>query len=257
MNRNILNDLLNTRGHINEDELNAYLDGSAPSDVRHKVENTMLNSELFSDAIEGYQEMGMETVPSLEDFSEFKKKLPASEGAKIIQMSPVQKTMRALIAVAAVVLIGLFAYNAIQSPTPASLYSDFYTHYENDISLTRRGAADGMNKDFKSALGQYAVGEFSAAVPNFEKALSTEPANDAAHFFAGIALLETNRNKEAIQHLSIVKNNNTTYSRKAYWYAILANLKLGDMDKAKEMLSDFAKTPGFKSTEAKKLMSAF
>ena len=257
MNKNILNDLLNTQGHFNEEELNAYLSERAPSNVRHKIENAMLDNDLFSDAVEGYQEMGLLEVPALESFSEFKKKLPALDGgAKIIQLTPVQQLMR-VIAAAAILLLGVFVYNALQSPTPDSLYADFYTHYENDISLTRRGDDDGLNKDFKAALGQYAVGEFAAALPGFEKALSAEPDNDAAHFFSGIACLELNKYDEAIKHLDIAKNGNGTYSRKAYWYAILATLKSGDTQKAKTMLIDFEKTAGYKNEEAKDLKQQF
>ena len=118
----------------------------------------MLDDPLFSEAMEGYQEMGVSAIPTFENFSEFKKKLPAlDEGAKIIQLTPAQKFLR-VAAVAAVLLLGIIGYNTLQSPTPDSLYSDFYTHYENDISLTRRGPNDGLNKDFKKALGQYAVG---------------------------------------------------------------------------------------------------
>lgn len=256
MNKNILNDLLNTQGHINEDELNAYLSDSAPSTVRHKVENAMLDNDLFSDAVEGYQEMGLSAIPTLESFSEFKKKLPApAEGAKVIQLKPAQKFMR-VAAVAGMLIVGLFAYNAFQSPSPDSLFADFYTHYENDISLTRRGAPDGLNKDFKEALGRYAVGEFAQSISGFEKALSAEPTNDAAHFYAGLAYLEMNKFDDALTHLNSVSSNNN-YARQANWYAILANLKSGKLDVAKQMLNDFVKTPGFKSDEAKDLMKQF
>ena len=257
MNKNILNDLLHTQGHINEEELNAYLSDRAPSDVRHKIENAMLDNDLFSDAVEGYQEMGLSTIPTLESFSEFKKKLPApEEGAKIIQLTPAQRIKR-ILAVAAVLLLVVFAYNTLQSPTPDSLYADFYTHYENDISLTRRGDADGLDKNFKAALGQYAVGEFAGAMTEFEKALASDPSNDAVHFFAGIACLEMNRYQDAIKHLTITKNGNSTYSSKAYWYVILATLKAGDTDSAKDMLNDFIKTPGYKNEEAKDLLTRF
>lgn len=256
MNKNILDDLLNTQGHINEDELNAYLSNSAPSKVRHKVENAMLDNDLFSDAVEGYQEMGLSAIPTLESFSDFKKKLPApAEGAKVIQLTPMQKMMR-VAAVAGALLIGVFAYNAFQSPSPDSLFADYYTHYENDISLTRRGGPDGLNQDFKEALGQYAVGEFAQSISGFEKALSAEPANDAMHFYAGLAFLEMNRFDDAITHLKSVSSNNN-YARQANWYAILATLKSGKIDVAKQMLNDFVKTPGFKSEEAKDLMKQF
>ena len=253
MKKNILNDLLNTQGHISENELNAYLGGNAPSGVRHKVENAMLDDSLYSDAVEGYQEMGFATIPTLEDFSDFKKKLPAPGGAKIIQLTPVQKLMR-VAAVAGVLLLGIFAYNAFQSPTPASLYADYYTHYENDISLTRRGDADGLNKDFKNALGLYATGKFDKAMPYFKKALQAEPSNDAAHFFSGIACMEMGNHKDAATHLNTVKKNNGTYSEKAFWYVILATLKSGDVESAKKMLREFKGFTNYKKEEAKRLL---
>ncbi|MEO1257412.1 MAG: tetratricopeptide repeat protein [Bacteroidota bacterium] len=257
MNKNILNDLLNTRGPISEKELNAYLDGSAPEGVRHNVENSMLDNPLYAEAVEGYQEMGLSSIPELESFSDFEKKLPAlDKGAKIIQLTPAQKLLR-VAAVAAVLLLAVFAYNAFQAPSPDSLYADFYAPYKNDISLLRRGDADDLNKDFKEALGLYAVGKFTEAMPGFEKALSAEPQNDAAHFFTGMACMETNQYGQAIEHLKIVKSNSGTYASKAYWYTILATLKSGDMESAKSMLEDYIEKVGYKKADAKKLMEQF
>ncbi len=253
MDRNILNNLLDTQGHINGDELNAYLKGDVEPALRHKVENAMLDNPLYADAVEGYQEMGMDSLPALEDFSEFKKKLAAPTGAKIVRLTPVQKLVR-LAAVAAVLILAAVGYNAFQPSTPSEIFADYYTHYENDISLTRRGDTEGMNKDFKYALGQYAIGKFAVANVGFEKAIEAEPGNDAAHFFSGIAHIETGNFAEAAKHLTIVKNNNGTYSRKAYWYLILATINTGDVDKAKNMLGEFLKTPGYKKEEAEKLL---
>lgn len=254
MNKNILNDLLNTRGPISEKDLNAYLDGSAPDDVRHIVENSMLDNPLYADAVEGYQEMGLTAIPQLESFSDFKKKLPAlDEGAKVIQLTTAQKLMR-VAAVAAVLLLSVFAYNAFQSSTPDSLYADYYSHYENDISLARRGDADGLNMDFKQALGHYAVREFDEAKVGFAKALEAEPNNDAAHFFSGMVCMEMKEFDEAVNHLKIVKENSGTYASKAYWYSILATLKSGDVESTKTMLSDYIEKVGYKKEEAKKLL---
>ena len=249
MNKNILDDLFNTRGHVRQDELSAYLNGNAPSDVQRKVEHAMIDDPLYSDAIEGYQEMGLAAVPQLESFADFKKKLPLQE-AKVIRLRPMQKLMR-VAAVAAVLLISVFAYNSLQSPTPDTLFTDYYTHYENDISLTRRGDADGLNKDFKAALFSYAGSDFKAAMPMFEKALGAEPNNDAAHFFHGMACLKTEKYSEAVKHFGSVKSN---YGRKAQWYAILATLKSGDVEKTIGKLNDFTKAKGYKSAEAKALL---
>ena len=254
MNKNILNDLLNTQGPISEKDLNAYLDGSAPADVRHHVENSMLDNPLYAEAVEGYQEMGLSTIPELESFSDFKKKLPAlDKGAKIIRLTPVQKLLR-VAAVAAGLLLAVFAYNAFQPPSPDSLYADFYSHYKNDISLLRRGDADSLNKDFKEALGYYATGKFTESMPGFEKALVAEPQNDAVHFFTGMACMEMDQYGQAVEHLNIVKNNSGTYASKAYWYTILATLKAGDVETAKAMLNDYIEKVGYKKQDAKKLL---
>ncbi|HFA51707.1 MAG TPA: tetratricopeptide repeat protein [Bacteroidetes bacterium] len=253
MDQNILNDLLNTQGHINEEELNAYLGDVAPPELRHKVENSMLDNPLLADAVEGYQEMGLTGVPAFEGFSEFKKKLPATDGAKIVQLTPVKRMLR-VAAVAGLLLVAVLSYFAMQSPSPQALYSDFYAPYKNDISLTRRGDADGLQKDFKYALGLYAAGDYAAAIPSFEKAIEAEPGNDAARFFAGIASAETGKIADAKKYLIAVKNNNSPYARKAFWYSILMSIKEGNMDEAKDMLMEFSKGSGFKIEEAKRLM---
>ncbi len=254
MDQNILNNLLNTQGHINEEELNAYLKDDTLPALRHKVENAMLDTPLYADAVEGYQEMGMDSLPTLEDFSEFKKKLPAPMGAKIVQLTPAQRFMR-VAAVAGVLILAVVGYNSFQPSTPGELFTDYYTHYGNDISLARRGDTEGMNKDFKYALGQYAIGEFAVANVGFKRALEAEPSNDAVHFFSGMAHIETGNFTEATEHLTIVKNNNGTYARKAFWYSILVTINTGDVDKAKNLLGDFLKKPGYKNGEAEKLLN--
>lgn len=252
MNKNILNDLIHTQGPFSEDELNTYLKGNAPSGTQRKIEHAMVDDPLYADAVEGYQEMGFAAVPSLESFADFKKKLPIQE-AKVIQLRPMQKLMRA-VAVAAALLVGVFAYNFLQSPTPDALFAEYYSHYENDISLDRRGDADGLNKDFKAALGTYSVNDFKGAMPLFDKALSAEPDNNAAHFFQGMACLNMEKYAEAIKHFEPVKKSNSTYAKKANWYAILATLKSGNVESATIMLNDFAKSKGYKSEEAKALL---
>lgn len=253
MNKNILNDLLNSQGHLQEDELSAYLSGKASSATRKKVENAMLDNPLYSDAVEGYQEMGLSNVPALEDFSDFKKKLPTVDEAKVVPMN-LKRLLSRVAAVAAVVVLGFFAYSNLQPATPDSLFASYYTSYDNDISLTRRGHADGLNKDFKKALGHYAVGEFNESIPVFGQALATEPNNVAAHFFAGMACLEMHQSDAAIKHLDMVKNSDSVYAGKANWYSILATIQSTDTAKAKTMLQEYVQGKGYKMKEAKALL---
>ena len=257
MAKNLLDSIFNTHHHLSEDDLDAYIGKKAPPDLQHKVEKAMLNSPLYSDAVDGYEEMGISNLPAFESFSEFKKKLPLNEEAKVLGLLPRIQMIRAAIAVAAIfslVIAGYFLSDQ-QNVSPQELFADYYTHYENDISLARRGDTENMHPDFKNALGNYALKNYEAAIADFDQALQAEPDNDAAHYFSGLAYLETNKLDEAISHLTIVKNSSGMkgYGQKAYWYSILATIKKGEVVEAQGMLEKYLDEAGYNIERAKNL----
>lgn len=249
-----IQNIFSSPGHLSQGDMDSYLRGDASPELTRKVENAMLDEPLFSDAVEGYEEMGMNALPSFEDFSELKKKWPQQPEAKVVRLNPSRRLMR-VAAIGAVLIATAAIYFAFQSPSDAALFADYYQPYENDISLTRRsGEGDlALNGDLKVALGAYAQGDYEASIADFEKALQAEPANDAARFFAAQAYLKTGDLEKAVDYFSIVDANEGTYARKAEWYAILTTLKLGDREAASQLLDEFLQSSGYKSAEAQQL----
>jgi tetratricopeptide (TPR) repeat protein len=260
MSKNILENIFSPPGHIEQADMDAYLRGDASAEQIRKVEAAMLDDELYSEAVEGYEEMGLSAVPALEDFSEFKKKLPELEGAKVVPMRPASQWRRVAIAVAAVMVAvaGYFLLLDSSPPTGQELFSSYYKVYENDISLQRRGDTSfQLEPNLQAALEMYANGDYAASLARFEKALEAEPNNEAAHFFCGMAYLESGNAGEAIDHFNIASIGEGTYARTAHWYAVLTALKLDDKELASDLLDSFLETSGNKTEEAKKLRSEF
>lgn len=260
MQKNLLEDIFNDPGHVSQTDMDAYLRGAAPPGLVRKVEAAMLDDDLCSDAMDGYAEMGLAVLPAFEDFSEFKKKLPEFDGARIVPMRPARQWLRVAIAAAAVA-VAVVGYFALQNASSSGqkLYAEFYEVYENDISLSRRGDSSEaqLQPDLRAALGEYATGSYGASLPAFEQATAAEPGNIAAQFFAGLAYLESGDLPKATEHLNAAAKGTGSYARKAQWYAILATLKSGDKAAASQMLDGFLKGKGFKDGEARELRERF
>lgn len=259
MSKNILENIFDSSGHIDQADLDAYLQGNASQEQLRKVESAMVDDELYSEAVEGYEEMGVSALPAFEDFSEFKKKLPNLEGAKVVPMRTSRWQSVAVGAVAAfVAAFGYFLFQSSSTPSGGELFADFYEVYENDIPLSKRGDTSyQLESNLHAALQNYESGAYGASLEKFEKATEAQPNNEAAQFFAGMAFLEAGNAGEAIDHFNLASTGEGTYARKAQWYAILTALKLDDKKLASDLLDAFLEEKGYKYEAAKKLRSEF
>jgi tetratricopeptide (TPR) repeat protein len=235
-----------------EEEMTAYVNGLADSQLVRKVENHLLDCPLCSDAVEGLESnrAASRAFQSLEDFSSFKKKLPgANREAKMYQLVP----RRAMLSAAASIALLVAAYFAFFStPSPDSLYTQFYTPYENDIPVATRNAAMSVNSNspFYSGLDRYDHRNFIESIPYFEQALQEQPDSEAAHFFAGMAYLETAQWDKAVTHFDKAVFLRGNYANQATWFMALTYLKKGEKGKAIEMLDVLIAKGGFKEEQA-------
>lgn len=256
MSKSILENIFNSSGHIDQADLDAYLQGNASAEQLRKVESAMVDDEIYSEAIEGYEEMGLSALPAFEDFSEFKKKLPELDGAKVVPMRSANRWRGAAIAAAAafVAAIGYFVMTNSSEASGPELFASYYEVYENDIPLSKRGDTSyQLESNLLSALKSYEDGAYSASLESFEKSLEAAPNNEATLFFAGLAFLESGNAKEAIDHFNMASTGEGTYARRAQWYAILTALKLNDKELAADLLNAFLEDKGYKYEEATKL----
>jgi tetratricopeptide (TPR) repeat protein len=257
MRRNLLDHIYQSSTCLSGEEINTYLAGSATPEETRRVENHLLDCPLCSDAVEGYGEAGSTPLDaSLEDFSVFKKKLPAEEGAKIRTLTPARIALRAAAAVAVLLLAWQGYLSLFRSPSADQLFAQFYKPYSNDISLTMRSEANParqIHPALSGALSFYDKKQFAESQTLFEQCLNAEPDNHAARFFAGMAYFETEQWEQALAHFEKSKNAGGTYARKAAWFAILATLKTGDHAAAKTLLNDYLQGTGYMDAEAKAL----
>jgi tetratricopeptide (TPR) repeat protein len=199
MDGNIHQTIFQVSNCLGREELRAYLEDPISAEDRRRVENHLLDCPLCSDALEGLETMGLESLHSLQDFDSFRKNLPVESEAIIRTLTPV-KVLSRVAAIAAVLVIGAVAYfNLFQPSGNDALYGQFYSTYQNDIPLNLRSVEGNqlLNPSFEKALENYSAGNFKASLSLFDEFLKTEPDNEAANFYAGMACLETGQWEKA------------------------------------------------------------
>lgn len=239
-------------------EISAYLRSELPPEARRRVENHLLDCPLCSDAVDAFEETGLAAFQQLEDFSAFKKKLPANPASADTMSLTIGQGLARAAAIAAVFVVGLVGYfGFFRAQGPDSLYSEYYSSYENDIPLNTRTIAgmSSLNPSFTKALDSYTEKDYLAALGYFDQTLASDPSNEPAHFFAGMACLESGQPAKAVGYLEAISSGQGTYAAKAAWYLILAELKLGEKEKAKARLEEFLKSSAYKMTEAHELQA--
>ncbi len=239
---------------VSQEELRQYLSGDMNRQGLRRVEDHLLDCPLCSDAVDGFEASGEHATDDVEDFDSFRRKLPLTSTDNIRQLQPGSGLRRA-IAVAAVLVVGAVAYFSFsQAPTGPELYAKYYDNYENDIpvSLRRPGLSD-VDPNFAQALNSYTEHKYSQANMLFGRAIQAQPDNEAARFFAGLSLLESNQTEKASSYLSTVANGTGVYAKKAAWYLIMCDLKADNKASAKERLDKFIETGEIMVVEAKSL----
>ena len=239
---------------VSQEELRQYLSGDINRQGLRRVEDHLLDCPLCSDAVDGFEATGEHATDDLDDFDSFRKKLPVAPNGKVRQLQP-SGSFRVAIAIAAMLVVGAVGYfTYFQSPTGPELYAKYYDNYKNDIpvSLRRPGLSD-VDPNFAQALTSYTERRYSQANMLFERALQAQPDNEAARFFAGLSLLESNQTDKASGYLNAVANSTGVYSKKAAWYLIMCNLKAGKKTEAKERLDKFIEDGQIMVLEAKDL----
>ena len=80
----------------------------------------------------------------------------------------------------------------------------------------------------------YKQENYQAAIEKWKPLLSEKPENDTLNYFLGVAYLAEKKDREAIDYLSEVSNNQSSmFLQESYYYLGLALLKSGEIEKAK------------------------
>ena len=142
------------------------------------------------------------------------------------QIQPPIKTFilkRWLIAASILLIIGLGSLLFLNQDTnEEKLFATYFQPEQGLISAM--GTSD--NYLFDHAMVDYKVGDYDAALKTWESILASKPENDTLNYFIGSAWLLKGKEETAIAYFKIViADENSAFRNDALWYAGLALLK--------------------------------
>ena len=120
-----------------------------------------------------------------------------------------------------IIALGIwFAYN--RDTKEEKLFASYF-HPEAGL-ISAMSSSD--NYLFDRAMVDYKMGEYDAALKNWENLLASKPGNDTLNYFIGSAWLMKGEEENAIIHFEkVIANQNSTFRNDALWYTGLALLK--------------------------------
>jgi hypothetical protein len=159
----------------------------------------------------------------------------------------------ALPAAAAIVGAVFLVKLLLPSSNPDKLYAKYYEPASAISPITRNGGEVETNS-YTAAVESYNNKNYQAAAIAFSDAILKDPLNMSPRFFMGITQMELGNYDQAENLMEDVISHQGEYTKEARWYLGLANIKTGNRQKALECFEILAKSPGFYSGRAEKIL---
>lgn len=238
---------------LSREQIEGYLKNDLDDDSRFSVENHLLDCPLCAEAVEGFS-----------DHYNFNKDKDLEMIANDVQAkfsglkrNPVL-TLRTWNRIAATLLFALISTAVYFYWQAQKAESDFMVRLRssNEILENVRGA-DAFAAESKHLEGieYFRAAQYLESMLFFEQLLESEPEDDTAHFYSGLAALNLGETYKAIEYLTYARLNSDPYYEAATWNLILANLSLNNNDEAKALIADLLKIEGgFYSAKAEVLL---
>jgi tetratricopeptide (TPR) repeat protein len=235
--------------------MSGYLCGNLDSKTLLRVEHHLLDCELCSDAVDGFNEFDLTHTSSHlpNTFAELTSE-KKNEKRPVASIRPITRNLLRVAAIGSIALVSYLTF--FRGPSLDQLYSKYYSVYQADIPVSSRGTEQtDLNLEFEQGIIEYNKGDFQKSLDFFQNALYDEGKDPVISFFAGLACMEIKQFEKAIGYLNITKEADSLYSTKATWYIALSYLKLGEIEKASEQLDELIEEGSFKVVEAQRLKS--
>ncbi|RMG81662.1 MAG: hypothetical protein D6714_12615 [Bacteroidetes bacterium] len=209
----------------------------------------MLEDPFLRDAIEGYEESGIDFFSvELDDFDQFLQNTNIRPKTKVVSMRR-QFSPRA-IAASIILLTAIGAFFLFKGNPDLSndqLFAQNFEVVEMDIPQFRGDSALNLNPDInpvlQTAINAYREEDFIQSLDAFnEYLLKVNPNNDFARFHAGICALKTHQPDVAIANFSRLISVKNDYSEQATWFLALAHIQKNNRQNARELLTTLVQT---------------
>jgi len=156
---------------------------------------------------------------------------------------------------AAAAIVGAFFLVKLLLPSynPDKLFAKYYEPL-SAISPVTRSADETATNSYASAIESYKNKNYQAAAAGFSDAILKDPQNISPRFFLGVSQMALGNYDQAENILENVIESQGEYVKEARWYLGLAYIKTGNPEKARECFKILAKSPGFYSDRAEKIL---
>lgn len=226
-------------------EILRYVEGPMKEDERLRLDRHIASCELCSDAVEGAEKMSYRERHSILDQHDGPDQAPRRPH-RLFLSRPAATAM--LLAASIVVAIGVWQYDG-KTERP-DVFAAYFQPYPNNIPLVRSSSAP---TPLEEAMQVYELTDYPRAEAMLAGVLKTEPENATAWFYHGICLMTQNRVEDAIESLDRSAKT-PAWQEASRWYQALGYLRMGDIEKSRELLRPIAASTGYFVVKAKPLL---
>lgn len=215
-------------------QIEMYLSGTLTEQERAAFEQKLARDQTFRQEVELHRQVAEtlkgEKVHQLRRVLEtVDKNWKEDQGNKENQFRLL--SIRSLIAVAATVLLLVFAYQLFvpESSSSEELFAEYFEPYQMVLTQRSLSADSTMNITLNTAIRNYQDSQFKAAATAFQQLQTQYPENKAFTFYLGLAQLSAGNSDSSINAFSTLLADPThLFVEQCRWYLALAYLQQGN-----------------------------
>jgi TolA-binding protein len=136
---------------------------------------------------------------------------------------------------------------------PDRIFSKYYEPFDA-VSPVTRSISENTRKITASAIEFYKASDYLAAEAELKAAIKNDPSDMESRFYLGLAEVEIGNYDKAINILTEVSANPGQYSKEAKWYLGLSYLRTGENKKAADCFTYLADHKGYYSKRSEKIL---
>jgi tetratricopeptide (TPR) repeat protein len=156
-------------------------------------------------------------------------------------------------AVAAIIILALGFWSIFGSnPTTDDLFAEYYKPYDVIDGQTR--SYKQTNDKFIEIARLYENGQYNDAAQQLDEMIAKDNNSPKILLIYGITQIEQHKYQNAISSFNEIIKDDGEFSIEAKWYVALCYLKVKDTKKAKALMMELSKTPGFYMAKAQKIL---
>lgn len=233
------------------------------SHIRREIKNNSIN-EITAEWVKEWHEtrqMQGSGKAHREEIREFITSSLMPEEAEVISELPSlsKKGARALYirytSLSAAASLGAFLMikTLIPGSDPDRLFSKYYEPFDA-VSPVTRSISEDTRLNAASAIGFYKAADYLAAEAELSAAIKNDPSDMESRFYLGLAEVEIGNFEKAINILAEVSARPGQYAKEAKWYLGLSYLRTGQNEKATDCFSFLASHKGYYSKSSEKIL---